>query len=211
MSNPKKFFTFCCLLVFAVAVTQPVDAGDNEQAAQVPKCPVTGEPANLAQSFDTDLGPVYVCCKGCAKKLKIDPAPYAAKITAQRKVLAKLDRVQVSCPICGGPIDPVAYVEKDGKKVYACSKKCGAEIKENPGKYDKALLASYTYQTKCPVSGERIDPTASVKLTSGESIYFCCKGCMKKFEANPTKYTKKLEEQHISINPASLTKKTSEG
>lgn len=211
MSTSKKFCAVCCLFVFAVATVGAVSAGEQEKVADVPKCPVSGEDANLAKSFDTDLGPVYVCCKGCAKKVRRNSRQYAAKITAQHKTLAKLDRIQVSCPISGDPIDPAAYFEQDGKKVYACSKKCADEIKKNPGKYKQALLASYTYQTKCPVSGERIDPAASLKLTSGGSIHFCCKSCKKKFVADPTKYAKKLEEQHISADLASLEKKSSEG
>jgi YHS domain-containing protein len=39
--------------------------------------------------LNTDDGPVYFCCKGCAAKYKANPAKYAEKVAAQRKFLAE--------------------------------------------------------------------------------------------------------------------------
>jgi YHS domain-containing protein len=41
--------------------------------------------------------------------------------------------------------------------------------------------------TKCPVSGEEFDVTATSPKAEheGKTYYFCCGGCKKKFEANP--------------------------
>ena len=41
--------------------------------------------------------------------------------------------------------------------------------------------------TKCPVSGEDIDPKITV-VYNGLTYAFCCKDCLKKFNDNPEKY-----------------------
>lgn len=42
----------------------------------------------------------------------------------------------------------------------------------------------------CVVSGEEADPELKMEY-KGETYYFCCKKCMKKFKDNPEKYIKK--------------------
>lgn len=42
----------------------------------------------------------------------------------------------------------------------------------------------------CVVSGEEADPELKTEY-KGETYYFCCKKCMKKFKDNPEKYIKK--------------------
>jgi len=112
-------------------------------------------------------GPVYFCCKRCIKKFKANPAKFADEVAEQRAVLAKRPKVQVACPLSGEPINPKVFVEYGGKKVYMCCKKCVKHFKESPAKYAKAIAASYTYQTKCPVTGEEIDPTSFTQLANG--------------------------------------------
>jgi YHS domain-containing protein len=47
--------------------------------------------------------------------------------------------------------------------------------------------------TRCPVSGEEFTVEASSPKVEhdGKTYYFCCAGCKKKFEADPSKFTKK--------------------
>jgi YHS domain-containing protein len=183
-----------------VAQDKPA-AGEPEAAkSNLPLCPVMGEPVNFTMSLDTDDGPVYVCCKGCIGKLKKDPAKFAEKVAAQRAALAKMDRVQLACPLSGDPIDMKSFAEVDGEKVYTCCNACAGKYAKEPGKYAKGLAASYTYQTKCPVSGGKIDPTAFLEVEGGQKVYFCCKGCPGKFTKDPDKYTESLEEQGYFIS-----------
>ena len=53
-------------------------------------------------------------------------------------------------------------------------------------------LAKKTDQKICPLMGEKINPEIYVDH-NGKRIYFCCKGCINKFKADPVKYMKKLE------------------
>ena len=215
----KKFGLVVCLLAvlglyFGFDSALAGEGDDAGEASAFLQCPVMGEDINFATSFATDDGPIYVCCKGCFKKLKANPEKYATKVAAQREALAKMVRVQVKCPLCSESVDPTSFVEKDGEKVYTCSEKCAGQYKADPAKYKGKLAGSYTYQTKCPVSGKAIDPTASTKLATGETVHFCCGGCIKKFNASPGSFVEALEKQHFSINLEKLekaSKKESEG
>ena len=47
-------------------------------------------------------------------------------------------------------------------------------------------------KSTCTVTGEEIDVTADSPHSEhdGKTYYFCCTGCKKKFDADPSKYTK---------------------
>ena len=169
-----------------------------------PLCPVMGEPIDFSVSVATDDGPVFMCCPGCIKKYKANPSKYASEVAAQRKTLAGRAKVQVKCPVSGKPADPDRYVEVGGKKVSFCCMGCAGKYKKNPGAFKTALANSYTYQTKCPVMDEEIDPLVSTTLASGQTVYFCCKGCDKKFTKNPAKYAEKLASQGFAIKASDL-------
>ncbi len=181
-------------------------AAGHEQQAAVAKCPVMDEPASLALSVATDDGPVFFCCKGCIPKYQKSPGKYAAKAAAQRKVLADRAKVQVTCPVSKEAIDKKIFVESKGKKVYFCCKGCGAKYEADPAKYAGALANSYSYQTTCPVMGGKINPKVSTKLSTGETIYYCCPGCDKPLRDNPSKYNKNLVAQGILVDWAEVKK-----
>lgn len=103
---------------------------------------------------------------------------------------------QTMCPVSGKPIDKGISIEYEGQKVYFCCKGCPPKFKEKPNKYLPALyrqIYSQTVQVKCPVMGGAVDPEVFVEY-EGRRVYFCCKGCDKKFKADPDKYEKKLPE-----------------
>jgi Cu(I)/Ag(I) efflux system membrane fusion protein len=58
-----------------------------------------------------------------------------------------------------------------------------------------ALPAGHPHgpQTLCPVMGNPIDPAVFVEYR-GQKVYFCCRGCDKKFLENPEKYLAKLPQ-----------------
>lgn len=205
----KKVMTLLLTGVAIVGVTVVVrnnlTQGNHIQSAmaaenELPSCPIMGEPINLAVSTPTDDGPVYFCCKGCIKKYKADPEKYAVDFAKQRKALAKMPKVQVKCPVTGEPNDPDVYTEHNGQKVSFCCEGCLSKYTADAGKYKANLANSYTFQTRCPVMDEEITPNTFTELPSGETIYYCCKGCSKKMMANPEKYVSKLMKQGYSIS-----------
>ncbi|MCH7873560.1 MAG: hypothetical protein IID33_17825 [Planctomycetes bacterium] len=187
----------------AIAQQQDDDDGNGAKVkaeAKLPLCPVMGDAIDFSKMTMTDDGPVYFCCKMCIKKFAKQPSKYADKVAEQKAALAKLPRVQVSCPLSGEPIDKKMFVEVDGKKVYTCCGDCKTKYAANPGKYAAKLAASYTYQTKCPVKGGDIDPTVFGDMASGQRIYYCCPACDKKLKKDPAKYAEKLAEQGIKLD-----------
>jgi hypothetical protein len=46
----------------------------------------------------------------------------------------------------------------------------------------------------CIVAGDKIDPAIPPVVYKGQQVKFCCKGCVKKFNANPDKYMTKLAQ-----------------
>ena len=94
------------------------------------------------------------------------------------------------CPVSREQVDSKVFTEYKGTKVHFCCKGCIDKFLADPDKYRAALANSYTYQVKCPVTGEDIDPQARVGR-----IYFCCKSCDKKFSSNIDKYAPNLEAQ----------------
>ena len=198
-----------CMAILPVAVgfVLPALAGD-EQAGQ-PLCPVMGETVDFSLSVATDEGPVFVCCKGCIKKMQKSPDKYADGIAAQRKSLVGREKVQVACPISGKPIDKDVFADVSGQKIYMCCPGCVGKYKAAPDKFAAKLAASYTYQTKCPLSGEKIDPTVFATMPSGLKIYTCCTKCSAKFQDDPEKYWSGLEKQGFMVSLKGSMKKAS--
>jgi len=194
--------------VIAGAVLSLSAVGATARAAEdaLPKCPVTGEAVNFNVSTMTPDGPVFFCCKKCVGALEKDPAKFAAAVGEQRKALEKRYKVQVVCPVSGEPIDPKVSIEQDGQQVHFCCNQCVEKFKADPAKYKSMLAASYTYQTKCPISGEEINPTTGVVLTSGEKVYTCCKRCAAKVGADAVKVAANLAAQGYPVKPDDLKK-----
>ena len=181
--------------------------GGAEAKVPLPLCPVMGEPVDFFISTPTNDGPVYLCCKPCITKLNKNPAEYAEKVAAQRAALARLPRIQVVCPVSGKPIKNDVFVEQNGQKVYFCCPGCGEKFKAGTEKFKAQLAASYTYQTSCPVDGERIDPSVFVKAKGDNKIFLHSAACKEAFLKAPTPYLPKLEAQGIVIEATDIVEK----
>jgi YHS domain-containing protein len=186
----------------ALAQEKPAkaEAEKKEPAAKLPLCPVMEEPVDFAVKTMTADGPVYFCCKDCIPKYEAAPQKFAEKVAAQRAACEKLPRIQVNCPLDGKPIKADASAEIDGQTLYFCCNDCAGKYKESPAKYKAGLLGSYTYQTKCPVTSERIMPVAFVDQPDGNRVYYCCVSCDKQVRKDPAKYAAKLKEQGTHLN-----------
>lgn len=84
---------------------------------------------------------------------------------------------------CGGaakePAAPAGEHHEEQHKASSGDVKAPGEAK--PG--DKS---------RCTVTGEELDVTADTPHSeyNGKTYYFCCPGCKKKFDADPSKFTK---------------------
>lgn len=171
---------------------------------ELPKCPVMGDPVDFSIKTMTKDGPVYFCCKMCINTYTTKPEKYTKEVIAQRAALAKLPKIQVTCPVAGKTIDKKVFIGTGDKKVYFCCKDCVEKYKKDATKYKAKLSDSYSYQTKCPVMGGKIDPKAFVTLPTGQKVFFCCKGCDTKFLKDPAKYVDTLKAQGTKIDPKKI-------
>ena len=57
----------------------------------------------------------------------------------------------------------------------------------------------------CPVAGKAINKDVSVDYNGGR-VYFCCKGCVGKFTADPDKYATKANRQLVMTGQAKQVK-----
>lgn len=150
-------------------------------------CPVTGDPIK-ADSFTTyDGQKVSFCCDDCIDKFKKDPAKYLPALYKQMYQ----QRLQATCPVMGGAVDPEIFVEQDGQKVYFCCDGCDKKFKADPTKYAPKLKESYTTQVHCPVTGQRIDLAQSLE-EKDRTVYFSSKESLAKYKADPKKYAQAL-------------------
>lgn len=109
------------------------------------------------------------------------------------------------CPVSGkrlGSMGNPVPVSVAGKTVYACCSSCVKAILSDPQKYAAGkptiLVSTATAedaegiarQKVCPVMDEPLGGMGQpIKVMVGDKpIYLCCKGCIKRIEAEPRKY-----------------------
>ncbi len=207
-------------LAFGVAAAQDKDHGHThdkpavdakDKAPKLPICPVMNQPIDFNVKTMADDGPVYFCCGGCVKKYDGEPEKYAKRLAEQRAALAKLERIQVACPVAGEPIDPKTETKTEDGSVAFCCAGCKGKYEADPAKYQAKLADSHTYQTRCPVSGEKVDIKSYVDMPTGERVYLCCAGCKDKMLSDPAKYAPKLAEQGVNLNLRKIKRMQAEG
>jgi YHS domain-containing protein len=174
-------------------------------------CPVSGKKLGSMGApivLEVEGREVRLCCKGCIKKVKAEPAKYAKAVDDQIIAAQKPLYPSTVCIVSGESL------LEDGKDVgtdtvvknrlfRTCCKKCAAKVKADPAKYfaklDKAVvkaqLAHYPLKT-CIVReksalGSMGEP---VNLVVGmQMVRFCCDSCIPKFEKDPAKFLARLK------------------
>jgi len=126
-------------LVACLSVTGARAAGhhptdkDGEAAEKIipqTTCPIMGGKINPELYVDADGKRIYVCCPGCIKALKEDPAAAVKKLEDKGVTVA---RIQTICPITGTKINKKLSVDIEGKRIYVCCPGCIAVVKRDAG------------------------------------------------------------------------------
>lgn len=91
-------------------------------------------------------------------------------------------------------LSSVSYAQHHDNKGHV--KTNGADQKEitDSTKATRVDVSSEAWNTVCPVMGNRVKSTAPKVMYHGKVYGFCCAGCDEKFEKNPEKYAKNLNE-----------------
>lgn len=157
-----------------ITVTTATQADAAAIAAQK-VCPVMDEPlGGMGTPIKVMVGdkPIYLCCKGCIKKIQAEPAKYLAKIHGNG-------------------------MQNSGQPTATTMTKI--TVSTSP-QADAAAIAA---QKTCPVMDEPLGGMGTpIKVMVGDKpIYLCCKGCIKKIQAEPAKY---LAMVYGSSNQASV-------
>ena len=203
LSKSVVVFVACCGLLLA--------AGDDDLAGI--KCAVKGD-NNASKEFSAEHrdGEVYFCCNGCKKKFESDASKYEVK--ANHQLLLTGQYVQKGCPFSGNEINEELMTEVGAAKVGFCCEGCMTKVAESADLAAKATLvfsskafekgfekqqAEYDLtDVKCLIMPKRaVKAEHAVDYRDGK-VFFCCKGCPKRFAKDPTKYAVKAN-QHLVV------------
>ena len=185
----------------------------------ITECVISGEPLDaMGEPIDMvhEGRLVRLCCKGCVKGFKKNPADALAKIDEGVKAAQLASYPLETCAVSGEKLgsmgDPIDMVHGT-RLVRLCCKGCVKGFKKESGKYmaeiDKALIAAqldtYPLDT-CLISGETIEGEGENVLYGTRLVRFCCGMCAKKFKAEPAQYVAKLDESSKKGAKASQAK-----
>ena len=132
----------------ALAVGTPVRATDADAAriAAQKTCPVMDEPlGSMGVPWKIPVGDraVFVCCRGCIKRVVADPAKYIALLppppaTRATDADAAAIAAQKNCPVMDEPLGSMGVpwkVPVAGGAVFVCCKGCIKRVRAEPAKY----------------------------------------------------------------------------
>ena len=87
----------------------------------------------------------------------------------------------VKCPVSGKDINPEAFVEFGGGKVYLCCMGCPAAFKKDTAKFaakanHQLAQTGQIVEKACPLSGKPLNPETGLDV-AGVKVTFCCNNC----------------------------------
>ncbi|MHC4339903.1 MAG: hypothetical protein ACYSX0_06790 [Planctomycetota bacterium] len=197
-----------------------VEAGDKEvdpvrMAAVVDlknkTCPIGGEKVDGETFLDWNGVRVHLCCPGCDKKFRKNPAKALKKLDLEvvkgKKGNQIVDLANAKCPGMGGNAKEKVFGDHDGLRVHYCCPMCDKGVRNDPAKAFRKLGYEYIPSVvdlrnkTCPSTGKAVDGEAYVDH-DGIRVHFCCPGCEKMFLKDPAGGFAKL-----GVDPAKIKSK----
>lgn len=189
------------------------------------KCAVEGD-RNAQEQFKVAHadGEVYFCCKGCAAAFAADNSEYLTR--ANHQLVVTQQYVQTACPVAGKVFNAEQTAKVGGVEVAFCCETCKTQVETAAGLPAKAELvfgpaafkraftkskaesASPTIDlsdVKCLVDPKRMVKEEFTADHRAGKIYFCCGGCLKAFQADPTKFSAQANMQLVSTKQFAQT------
>lgn len=157
---------------------------------------------------------VKLCCRGCAEEFNAEPAKFLTRLD-EAVVQTQLMHYPIeTCIVAGGKLgsmgDPVNYVHNN-RLIRFCCAACEPMFKANPAEYITALDGKVVEQQvkgypldSCVVMGAKLGSMGEpVDYVFGNRLVrFCCASCVKKFEADPSQYMKKIDRAYADAQRA---------
>ena len=203
------------LVAVPALVAHAAKSDKSKSKAFKASCVMTGKAAKKDATTKFQGKDVYFCCGKCCGAFgkKASDKKVGGKLLAKVKNqwLETGQMVQVGCPISGKEVKKDHAGELNGTKVGFCCKNCKGKFAKASA--DEKLLMvfgkkskGFTTQTKCPIGNKKIDPEV-VTEHNGQKVYFCCPGCIKKFEKNPEKILAKINSPRLTFKSDSCCDK----
>jgi hypothetical protein len=135
--------------------------------------------------------PIFLCCKGCVKKIEAEPAKYVALVHG-RGWRAE-EQQELPEPSAGN------RPAEGGQPPHVPAGQ--TEIRPGVFQVTPADAPFIAAQRRCPVMDEPLDAMGGpLKVhADGHAIYICCAGCAKRIAADPHKYLKILEQKGVTV------------
>lgn len=173
MQNASRLFAFCDLNECFLSLDRDVRLRGSQFS-----CPLSSEP-KMKRFFSVLLAVVITSSALFAAVDDEKPAAAAAKKKRKPVTMAV-------CPVAGKEmkIEDAKVVEYRKAKVYVCCGGCKSKMEKDSKpfavKANQQLVATRQYrQTKCPISGGKIDKAQKTKIGK-TMVRFCCPNCKKK-------------------------------
>lgn len=212
ISNAMRITVVIVGVIMAANYTAFAEIVENPAIYTLTTCPVDGKPLDAPVILQHGEREIRFCSESCKTAFQAEPGKYIEAIDKQlieqQKPYYPLDTCVVSGDKLGGGMgEPVDYVYKN-RLVRFCCKGCIDPFLKDPGKFlgqiDKAIVEKQApaYPLKqCPVMKGEIKEGQGVDYIFGNRLVrFCCKACVKTFEADPAKYLKMLDAGKIEEN-----------
>src|SRR6185436_16205712 len=176
------------------------------------KCPVTGKDVNPTKTTEYEKHTIGFCCDDCKGKFETDPKKYAGKIPELKNKKSSIeeisfdDPINKKCPVTGKDVNPTKTTEYEKHTIGFCCDDCKGKFETDPKKYagkipelkkKKSSIEEISFDEpinkKCPITGKDVVSGRTAEYKK-QTIGFCCKDCVDKFEADPEKIIKKVKE-----------------
>ncbi|MFN3193883.1 MAG: hypothetical protein ACE361_25455 [Aureliella sp.] len=188
-NDPQKYAAGKPTILVSTATAE-----DAAAIAMQKVCPVMDEPlGGMGQPIKVMVGdkPIYLCCKGCIKRIEAEPRKYLDMVYGQ---------IAGETPL---PTISASLQQNNTGTATANAKQVALDTKEvRPGIYqvseqDQQFISA---QKRCPVMDEPLDAMGGpYKVNAaGKAIYICCPGCAKRIAADPGKYLNILAKQGVA-------------
>lgn len=174
---------------------------DAQELPEGVKCVVAGKAVKAEAAADYRGGKVYLCCNSCVGTFTKDSSKFATLANHQLVQTGQFE--QTGCPISGGDVDEEQFCEVGGVKVFMCCGKCKAKVDGAASEEEKIEMVfsdasfekSFAMKKKWDVSGVKcfmmpkrdVKEAKSVDHRDGK-VFFCCPGCVKKWNKDPSKF-----------------------
>ena len=176
------------------ALIAPVSARVEQNGSYT--CPVRGQAID-AVTKDTEFSDYmgvryYYCCEGCKPDFDKNQQKY---LKANK---GKIIGASFFDPITTRRIDPAkaqSHSDFNSVRYFFAKDDDKKSFDKEPKKYTIAPKKKVLF---CPVSNEKVetyDKASDYSDLKGTRYYFCCAGCKPKFDKDPDKYLKDLDER----------------